>query len=393
MAVYCKCEKTEIVVFGGIDRNSIFMWKGTSIKVMEGYKYLGMIMKRNLNWKDMKAAAIIKARRKIMSVFGIKGMVDGMDIKTKEKLWVTLIRSSLEYGVEVWDPGVWPEAEQLQYEIGRRILRGKKNTTKEVILGELGWWRLVGRRDYKVLMFWRKIMENSKNGLIVDLYRMTRAMIEEGRRGSFWVERVRKLCQELGLENEWKSELLGTEKEWREKVWRKIQEREEMVWLQNMDKKPKLFLYKLLKNTLRKERYLEDSFNNEGTRLLTQLRSGTSDLRLETGRFEGLERKNRLCLLCLEEVENENHFMCNCKICEDERKKMYNDLEVVSGIKVYSYNADDRLRVLIGVGIEWSKDIYVRSMNVVKRYIQSAMRIRKGMLSLALDRGDDIIYT
>ena len=47
-------------------------------------------------------------------------------------LWDALVRSILEYGAEVWGEGEWEEAELIQREMGRRILRcNSKTTTKQ----------------------------------------------------------------------------------------------------------------------------------------------------------------------------------------------------------------------------------------------------------------------
>ena len=36
-----------------------------------------------------------------------------------------------------------------------------------------------------------------------------------------------------------------------------------------------------------------------------------------------IERENRKCFICLDEIENEIHFLTNCRIYEDERDTLY----------------------------------------------------------------------
>ena len=44
--------------------------------------------------------------------------------------------------------------------------------------------------------------------------------------------------------------------------------------------------------------------------MLTKLRGGTAELRVETGRWSGLQREERICKQCaLGEVEDEVHFV------------------------------------------------------------------------------------
>merc|ERR1712083_1079272 len=54
------------------------------------------------------------------------------------------------------------EAEKLQREMGKRILRLKVSTNNEVVLGELGWWKMKARRDMIRLRYWRKLVNMGK---------------------------------------------------------------------------------------------------------------------------------------------------------------------------------------------------------------------------------------
>ena len=72
-----------------------------------------------------------------------------LSVKASINLYEALVRSVLEYGAEVWGDEQWEEGEKIQREMGRRLLRCHSKTANEVVLGELGWWRLRTRRDLK----------------------------------------------------------------------------------------------------------------------------------------------------------------------------------------------------------------------------------------------------
>ena len=100
-----------------------------------------------------------------------------------------------------------------------------------------------------------------------------------------------------------------------------------------MQQKPKLRTYRQLKTELRFERYLTTR-DREAREVMTRLRGGTNELRIETGRYpitnrdRPLEVSERRCLICLSgEIEDETHFMLDCDVYEDLRHNM---LEVVS---------------------------------------------------------------
>lgn len=44
-----------------------------------------------------------------------------------------------------------------------------------------------------------------------------------------------------------------------------------------------------------------------------QLRVASHRLEIETGRHSGVPREERVCRVCIEEVESEEHFVCRCR--------------------------------------------------------------------------------
>ena len=58
-------------------------------------------------------------------------------------------------------------------------------------------------------------------------------------------------------------------------------------------------------------------------RMLAKLRGGTVELRIETGRWRGLERQERLCKCCESgEVEDVEHLVMRCAHVKEERGKL-----------------------------------------------------------------------
>lgn len=101
-----------------------------------------------------------------------------VSVKSGLLLWKTLLRPILEYGAAVWETErdhKWEDAECLQRMVLKRILRCGKTMSDEVVLGELGVWKLRRRRQQIRLVFWAKI-------LAMDKSRWVRRVYEEGRK-------------------------------------------------------------------------------------------------------------------------------------------------------------------------------------------------------------------
>ena len=87
------------------------------------------------------------------------GIREGMlGVEDCVRAWQALVRPVLEYGAIVWGDVKWEQAERVQREMGKMILRCSSKMANEVVLGELGWWTLKGRRDFLTLNYWGKIV-------------------------------------------------------------------------------------------------------------------------------------------------------------------------------------------------------------------------------------------
>ena len=84
---------------------------------------------------------------------------------------------------------------------------------------------------------------------------------------------------------------------------------------------PKLRTYRKVKNKLQFEEYLNND-DQEGRRILARIRSGTNCLRIETGRWEGLRREQRICWFGCPEIEDEYHFLIKCNLYSDLRQEL-----------------------------------------------------------------------
>ena len=206
----------------------------------------------------------------------------------------------------------------MQREMGKRILGLKESTNNEVVLGELGWWRMKTRRDMLRLRYWRRVINMKREKLPRRVYEWELRR-RKGRRS--WTMYTKKLLLELGLGGYWREQAVKESRgEWGELISKKIHEREQKEWWRTVLERPKLRTYRLVKKKLEFEQYL-GIVDEGGRRALARLRSGTNDLRVETGRHEGLERGQRMCWFGCEEIEDEQHFLKECWMYEDLREE------------------------------------------------------------------------
>lgn len=94
--------------------------------------------------------------------------------------------------------------------------------------------------------------------------------------------------------------------------------------------KPKLRTYVTLKKELKAEPFMA-VYHRGGLPELVKMRGGTNRLRIEQGRYVKEKLEDRVCLLCKNgKVEDEKHFMLDCKTYEDLRARMWRKVEEIT---------------------------------------------------------------
>ena len=140
------------------------------------------------------------------------------------------------------------------------------------------------------------------------------------------------------LENQ---EIEETKTEWDKLIEGKIHLREEYLWNMRMKSKPKLRTYIKYKSSLEMEGYLKNE-DATGRMMLARIRSGMNNLRIETGRYEKVAVKYRVCRLCNLGVEDEEHFLNVCKAYEDIREECIKE-------NIFNLNNEEIKIVMFGI--------------------------------------------
>jgi hypothetical protein len=127
------CSKSKVMCFGpGKNKlhNQYFLGL-QQLEVVTSFKFLGVDLQQNLSWAATKRRFASKAKSRIPLVK--KAMIEELSVQAGEKLWISMVRPLLEYGVEVWGGDGWEEAERIQNLAGRTLLGLPKTTVVEVI--------------------------------------------------------------------------------------------------------------------------------------------------------------------------------------------------------------------------------------------------------------------
>ena len=99
----------------------------------------------------------------------------------------------LNYGAEIWGATKFLEAEKVQVEAGRKLLRVSRKMSDAVVRGELGWWTMRAQRDLKRLVYWARLVRMDDTRLVKIVYRQRRE--QKIQRYNDWCSQVRNIDQ------------------------------------------------------------------------------------------------------------------------------------------------------------------------------------------------------
>ena len=376
-------DKSKIMVFTlkrvNLDLRPLFIGV-TQLEEVKSFKYLGIDFKTNMSWILMRNRAVKKAR--VRTALVSKAIAEGLMPEASLKMWFTLIRPILEYGIEIWGVTKIPQIERAQLEVGRRILGVSIKTASEAIRGELGLWSMSARRDLALLRWWGKLVKMDSARLCAQVYRHRKTHIRENYSG--WCRRVKTLLEELKVGHLWLSEEVGNGNTWRSKITSWIAAREKTVWQQGLLEKEKLRFYRTLKMDLSLADYLNHVHIPHHRKEISILRCGTNDLAIETGRWEKLLPEDRKCVICFNgSCEDEQHVLLDCPAYGKDRRRLFDRISEFTGnFYNLSVKGDDRpwlVSFLLGQAV---RDVDHRKIiqKEIGAYLFRVMRQRKKWL-------------
>ena len=128
-----------------------------------------------------------------------------------------------------------------------------------------------------------------------------------------WVTEIKYLLQTNESGYIWDLQVVEHETTFISAFVQRLKDQFLQKWSADINNNRKLVLYKDFKHSFCFERYLDIITMRRFRHSLAQIRTGHHDLEIERGRYRNIPRDQRLCKICLDEVEDEYHFILRCK--------------------------------------------------------------------------------
>jgi hypothetical protein len=313
-------KKTKVMIFNKsgrhIRRNIYF--GDDRIETTRQYKYLGFMVTPSgeitTGLKDLKDRAL----RAFSKMKNKQGMLFRKHPLISIKLFNALVEPILLYASDFWGILKPPQnnpIENVHLSFCKQLLGVQKQTTNIGVLLELGQVPLNILAQKNAIKNWVRIVNNIKcNDMVIKSHE--NAVMKT----LTWPTNIENRISEIGM----RELFLGRDKGTHIKVFQRMKDifhQESFSEIQN--ESSKLKTYSHIKNSIGCEEYLSKIENIQERISFSKLRLSNHPLMIEKGRHEKIERKFRFCPFCPEKVEDEIHFLLECKCFMKLRNELF----------------------------------------------------------------------
>jgi len=133
-------EKSKVMVFknkGGREKERYWWWGKERLEEVKTYKYLGYVMSRSGGEVEHIKERIRRARVAMGWVWSYGERKFKGDVRWRLKLFDSIVKGILYYGVEIWGYKEWKEIEAIQEKYLRWVLGLEWNTPGYIVREEL----------------------------------------------------------------------------------------------------------------------------------------------------------------------------------------------------------------------------------------------------------------
>jgi len=302
-------DKSKVMVFknkGGRDKERFWWWGEKRIEEVKEYKYLGYVITRHGGDKEHVRERVRRARVAMGWVWSYGERKFKGDIRWRLKLFDSIVKGILLYGVEMWGYREWKEVEAIHEKYLKWILGLEKVTPGYIVREELKRNKLRVETGWRAGKFEEKL-EKGEGGKFGKMCMIEKRKSEREKDRREWTKESIERGNYL-----WRGGMSeAAMNECGENKWECLRERDIEVDVQERGEEVRAsrscVSYRRVYGI---PMYIRTCKRNEGKRLvkIARWRCGNE----ERGNKYWLNEEERKCRLCERERENVDHLKNKC---------------------------------------------------------------------------------
>ena len=318
----------------------VFKYRDKTIEGVREYKYLGFFITPSgeistglHDLKDRAARALSHLRTKMGDLFR-------KHVSITIELFDTLIKPILIYMSDFWGCLKLPKnnpIEIFQNKFLKQLLGVQIQTTNIGVLLETGRIPLSIYAKKSCIKNWSRIARNQCNSILKTSYQNSLS------KDLNWPNSIKQELATAGLYERFINHQ-DNEIPVENAIFQRLVDMfHQSAFAEISNDKSKLRTYSLMKTEIGYEDYLTQISSINDRRALTKFRLSNHSLMIEKGRHLGIDKNERFCKFCLDKVEDEIHFLINCKTFEMHRKNLF---DIANNNLYYFHRFNDKAKLI-----------------------------------------------
>ena len=377
-------KKTKIMIFnkqGSLIKKYKFYFNNNIIENVREYKYLGFTF--TCSGLDIKGKCnLLKQAKKAW--YAIKHYLQKSEnrcFSTYTHIFDSQVKPIMLYACEVWADSLKENKtiteniqsnpiEKFQINVLKQLLGVHKKTSNIAVLLETGRHPVTLTAKIQAIKYFLRFSSIEHTRLLHTYYESQKRELNGP-----YMKFILNTLEKIGLGNIWHSQLHENPKNTKSQstITRQISQRLRDISsqniLSNLASNGKLKFLQSLKTEHKIEPYLK-IHNFEHRRAITKIRTSSHRLKIETGRWDKVDREDRICENCLlNKIEDESHLLFECHMHIQERLLLHQKIKNLGKTDMNTKN------------MTLTKEIFLTddlpSLNAVGKYIMNSLNKRE----------------
>ena len=312
-----------------------FKYGNANITKTDTYRYLGVTINYNTDIGKLVETLANASSRAL-------GSITSKYYKTFKAMFDAVVYPVMSYVAAAWGYTRYTKCDTVQNRAMRTFLGVSKITPIAAMYGDLNWTPPIVKHKVEVVKFWLRACEMPEQRLTKKIFMHDQELASRGRI-SFCHE-VKLILEAANIDLDSQTENT-TINDVLQPVYKSEMNTFHNHLKTEINTMSRLELYRELKHDFKTEKYVEVMRDRKQRSLVAKARMGTLPIEIETGRYRGTPRNERLCKQCdCRVVEDISHFMLHCSKYDELRIEMYEQILVnTNGANM----SDEELRTIL----------------------------------------------
>ena len=323
-------EKTKVIVFrnGGYLADHEKWYLGLErLETVNEYRYLGTLFTTRLSVNNMQSDLVQRARGAMMQVSKCLRKLNCVSPDVFFRLFDAQVQSVLLYGCELWGISQCYVVELVHLQAIKSFLDLPRWVPNLMVYGDTGRYPLYITASLRAIKYWLRVLK-------MDSFRYPRKaynMMLAYEMNENWASKIKETLCRYGFSEIWVKQEVRGQGEFLKEIRKRMVREYNVLWAQTLYSSERYSFYRSFKTFRVREGYLYILDKKVFRDIYIRFRMGYTNLYVHKYRYvKESDFNTYLCPACYETDESETHFLLECPVYEDLRKKFLRNLPNVS---------------------------------------------------------------